>query len=46
MERRLVTAIPGPESRRRMERKTQAVAAGVGTTIPVFAAAAGGGGID
>ncbi len=42
-ERRLVTAIPGPESRRRMERKTQAVAAGVGTTIPVFAAAAGGG---
>ena len=42
-ERRLVTAIPGPESRRRMERKTQAVAAGVGITIPVFVAAAGGG---
>jgi 4-aminobutyrate aminotransferase/(S)-3-amino-2-methylpropionate transaminase len=42
-ERRLVTAIPGPESRKRAERKAQAVAAGVGTTIPVFTVAAGGG---
>ncbi|MBW8871601.1 MAG: 4-aminobutyrate--2-oxoglutarate transaminase [Leifsonia sp.] len=42
-ERRLVTPIPGPESRKRAERKAQAVAAGVGTTIPVYAVAAGGG---
>ena len=42
-ERRLVTAIPGPESQSRMARKTAAVAAGVGTMMPVFAVAAGGG---
>jgi len=42
-ERRLVTSIPGPESRKRAERKAQAVAAGVGATIPVFTVAAGGG---
>ncbi len=41
--RRLVTALPGPESRRLMARKSAAVAAGVGTTMPVFAARAGGG---
>src|SRR3954465_7599401 len=42
-ERRLVTPIPGPESRKRAERKAQAVAAGVGSTIPVYTVAAGGG---
>jgi len=42
-ERRLVTAIPGPLSIELMERKRSAVASGVGTTIPVFVAAAGGG---
>ncbi|GAB3126025.1 4-aminobutyrate--2-oxoglutarate transaminase [Glaciibacter psychrotolerans] len=42
-ERRLVTAIPGPKSLERMARKSAAVASGVGTTIPVFTVAAGGG---
>ncbi|MBB6627601.1 4-aminobutyrate--2-oxoglutarate transaminase [Nocardioides sp. KIGAM211] len=42
-ERLLSTAIPGPESRRLMARKSAAVAAGVGTTMPVFAVRAGGG---
>ncbi|MGO4103031.1 4-aminobutyrate--2-oxoglutarate transaminase [Leifsonia sp. YAF41] len=42
-ERRLVTAIPGPKSIERMKRKVAAVASGVGTTIPVFTVAAGGG---
>jgi 4-aminobutyrate aminotransferase/(S)-3-amino-2-methylpropionate transaminase len=42
-ERRLVTAIPGPKSIERMKRKARAVASGVGTTIPVFTVAAGGG---
>ncbi|WP_349903708.1 4-aminobutyrate--2-oxoglutarate transaminase [Parafrigoribacterium humi] len=42
-ERRLVTAIPGPKSIALAERKRQAVASGVGHSIPVFAAAAGGG---
>ncbi len=41
--RELVTAIPGPRSVEMMARKTAAVAAGVGTTLPVFAAEAGGG---
>ncbi|MGJ9424053.1 4-aminobutyrate--2-oxoglutarate transaminase [Aeromicrobium sp. CF3.5] len=41
--RELVTAIPGPRSIELMERKTAAVAQGVGTTMPVFAAEAGGG---
>ena len=41
--RRLVTDIPGPISRDLARRKTTAVARGVGTTIPVYAAAAGGG---
>jgi 4-aminobutyrate aminotransferase/(S)-3-amino-2-methylpropionate transaminase len=42
-QRRLVTELPGPRSRELMARKTSAVAGGVGTTMPVFAAAAGGG---
>jgi 4-aminobutyrate aminotransferase/(S)-3-amino-2-methylpropionate transaminase len=42
-ERRLVTAIPGPKSIERMKRKAAAVASGVGTAIPVFTVAAGGG---
>ncbi|WP_369373620.1 4-aminobutyrate--2-oxoglutarate transaminase [Promicromonospora sp. Populi] len=41
--RRLATALPGPRSRELMTRKTGAVAAGVGTTMPVFAARAAGG---
>ena len=41
--RLLVTDLPGPRSRALMERKLGAVAAGVGTTLPVFAARAGGG---
>ncbi len=40
---RHVTSIPGPRSRELMERKHAAVAAGVGTTMPVFAVRAGGG---
>ncbi|MBB3040503.1 4-aminobutyrate--2-oxoglutarate transaminase [Nocardioides soli] len=42
-ERRLVTAIPGPGSLERLERKKALVADGVGTTLPVFVAEAGGG---
>jgi 4-aminobutyrate aminotransferase/(S)-3-amino-2-methylpropionate transaminase len=42
-ERRLVTAVPGPESLRRLERKKEHVADGVGTMLPVFVVAAGGG---
>src|SRR5215203_2067261 len=42
-ERRLVTEIPGPRSLERMERRTAAVSAGVGTTLPVFVERAGGG---
>lgn len=41
--RTIVTPLPGPRSRALMARKGEAVAAGVGTTMPVFAAAAGGG---
>jgi 4-aminobutyrate aminotransferase / (S)-3-amino-2-methylpropionate transaminase / 5-aminovalerate transaminase len=39
----LKTAIPGPRSLELMARKTGAVARGIGTTMPVFAAEAGGG---
>ena len=39
----LKTEIPGPRSLELMARKTGAVAKGVGTTMPVFAVAAGGG---
>lgn len=42
-ERRLVTEIPGPRSRALTARQQTAVARGVATTMPVFAAAAGGG---
>ena len=42
-ERRLVTAIPGPRSLERLARKKAYVADGVGTTLPVFVVAAGGG---
>jgi 4-aminobutyrate aminotransferase / (S)-3-amino-2-methylpropionate transaminase / 5-aminovalerate transaminase len=42
-ERRLVTEIPGPLSRSLHERKSRAVARGVGTVCPVYVAAAGGG---
>ena len=42
-ERRLVTEIPGPQSRRLLERKADAVAKGVGHTLPVATVAAGGG---
>jgi 4-aminobutyrate aminotransferase/(S)-3-amino-2-methylpropionate transaminase len=42
-ERRLVTEIPGPESRARLDRKKAHVADGVGNVLPVFVEAAGGG---
>ncbi|KQW53489.1 4-aminobutyrate aminotransferase [Nocardioides sp. Root1257] len=42
-ERRLVTAIPGPGSQERLDRKKAHVADGVGTTLPVFIVEAGGG---
>lgn len=42
-ERRLVTPIPGPLSQAITARRADAVAAGVGTTIPVYTVAAGGG---
>jgi 4-aminobutyrate aminotransferase/(S)-3-amino-2-methylpropionate transaminase len=42
-ERRLVTEVPGPRSRALMERRTAAVSAGVGGTLPVFVDRAGGG---
>jgi len=45
-ERRLVTAIPGPKSQELQARKLAAVAAGVGTTLPVYIARAGGGVVE
>jgi 4-aminobutyrate aminotransferase/(S)-3-amino-2-methylpropionate transaminase len=42
-ERRLVTEVPGPRSRELAGRKAAAVADGVGVTLPVFVARAGGG---
>jgi len=42
-ERRLVTSIPGPRSRELHARRTAAVATGVGSVLPVYVAAAGGG---
>jgi 4-aminobutyrate aminotransferase/(S)-3-amino-2-methylpropionate transaminase len=42
-ERRLVTAVPGPRSQELLERRGRHVAKGVGTTLPVFVEAAGGG---
>jgi 4-aminobutyrate aminotransferase/(S)-3-amino-2-methylpropionate transaminase len=41
--RRLVTEIPGPQSRHLMARRAAAVSSGVGTTLPVFVDRAGGG---
>jgi 4-aminobutyrate aminotransferase / (S)-3-amino-2-methylpropionate transaminase / 5-aminovalerate transaminase len=41
--RNLVTEIPGPRSQEKLARKRQYVADGVGTTLPVFVEAAGGG---
>ncbi|MER7245543.1 4-aminobutyrate--2-oxoglutarate transaminase [Kribbella sp. NPDC000426] len=42
-ERRLVTEIPGPVSKRLAARKDGAVSSAVGTMLPVYVAAAGGG---
>lgn len=41
--RHLATAIPGPKSQALIDRKVTAVARGVGNTMPVYAARAGGG---
>ncbi|EFC79333.1 4-aminobutyrate--2-oxoglutarate transaminase [Parafrankia sp. EUN1f] len=41
--RRLATPIPGPRSTELAKRRVNAVARGVGQTLPVYAAAAGGG---
>jgi 4-aminobutyrate aminotransferase/(S)-3-amino-2-methylpropionate transaminase len=41
--RRLVTEIPGPRSRDLIDRKASAVPRGVGNTMPVYVARAGGG---
>ena len=45
-QRKLVTEIPGPRSRELWERRTRAVPAGVGTTLPVFVQRAQGGIIE
>jgi 4-aminobutyrate aminotransferase/(S)-3-amino-2-methylpropionate transaminase len=42
-ERRLVTEIPGPKSVEWQRRKSQAVSSAVGSALPVYAVAAGGG---
>src|SRR5690349_302684 len=42
-ERKLVTEIPGPRSRELHERRVASVAAGVGSVLPVYVQAAGGG---
>src|SRR5918996_6200205 len=42
-ERRVRTAIPGPRSQELMKRRNATVASGVGTVLPVFVEAAGGG---
>ena len=42
-ERLLRTAIPGPRSNELHNRKTAAVASGIGTTLPVYVERAGGG---
>ncbi|SDG86368.1 4-aminobutyrate--2-oxoglutarate transaminase [Microbacterium pygmaeum] len=42
-ERRMLTPIPGPRSQELLARKADAVAAGVGHTVPIQAVAAGGG---
>ena len=45
-ERRVVTAIPGPKSQELQARRLAAVAAGVGSVLPVFTARASGGIIE
>ena len=45
-ERRVVTAIPGPNSQELQARRTAAVARGVGSTLPVFVTRAGGGVVE
>jgi 4-aminobutyrate aminotransferase/(S)-3-amino-2-methylpropionate transaminase len=42
-ERRIATAIPGPNSQALMARRAAALPTGVGTTLPVFAVRASGG---
>jgi 4-aminobutyrate aminotransferase/(S)-3-amino-2-methylpropionate transaminase len=42
-ERRLVTEVPGPRSRELHARRSAAVASGVGSVLPIYVAAAGGG---
>jgi 4-aminobutyrate aminotransferase / (S)-3-amino-2-methylpropionate transaminase / 5-aminovalerate transaminase len=42
-QRSVITEIPGPLSRQLSERQARAVPRGVGVTLPVFVAAAGGG---
>jgi 4-aminobutyrate aminotransferase/(S)-3-amino-2-methylpropionate transaminase len=42
-ERRLVTEVPGPRSRELHARRAEAVASGVGSVLPVYVTAAGGG---
>src|SRR4051812_22944191 len=42
-ERKVVTEIPGPKSQELHARRTAAVASGVGSVLPVYVAAAGGG---
>lgn len=42
-ERRLITQIPGPRSKALHERKSRSVSDGIGVTLPVYVAAAGGG---
>lgn len=44
--RRVLTSIPGPISQELMRRKAAAVAGGVGTTMPVYAARAHGGVVE
>jgi 4-aminobutyrate aminotransferase/(S)-3-amino-2-methylpropionate transaminase len=42
-ERRVVTEVPGPQSRALMQRRLAAIPAAVGVTLPVFATRASGG---
>ncbi len=42
-ERRLVTSLPGPRTQELQARKAAAVSSGVSVTMPIYAAAAGGG---
>src|SRR5258708_26284153 len=44
-QRHLVTEIPGPISRELLERRQRSVARGLSHVLPVFATAAGGGGL-